>query len=104
MQAAWRASNPEYFTQRRLALRVRAAEKAEEAQQSARMKRRQPLPRAPAPMRVPPSLRVLPWDWAQSEIGVAQTAFLAVLASRVLVVGKSERLAQVTDSKGLIGP
>ena len=47
MQAAWRASNPEYFTLRRLALRVRAAEKAEEAQQSAGMKRRRPLPRLP---------------------------------------------------------
>ena len=97
-QAAWRGRNPDYFTDRRLRDRFRAAEKAAEWE-SSRHTGESGLQRArrPAPLRVPAVLRGVPWDLAQAELGVAASDFLALTACQVLRVAQDQRSAQVFE-------
>ena len=96
-QAAWRARNPDYFTDRRLRERSRAAEKAAQEASSRRVGEVAPeRARRPPPLRVPASLRRLPWDLAQDELGVAASDFLALTACQVLRVAQDQRRAQVS--------
>ena len=93
-QAAWRAEHPDYFSERRLRQRAMRAEAAEKAQASARSSGgtlASAAARRPPPLRVAKELRGLPWDLAQSEMGVFPVDFLAMTASRVLVVVQDQR-------------
>ena len=54
-------------------------------------------------MRMPRALEVVPWDWAQEEIGVAVSAFLAVLACRMLRLAKDQRSSQVPENSSFEG-
>lgn len=75
-QAKWRAANPDYFTAYRLTRRsvqALACEREELDESGAGVRR-------PAPLRVPSVFQRIPWDQAQSEIGVPTTDLLALLA------------------------
>jgi hypothetical protein len=93
-QASWRARNPDYFTERRLRQRAMVAE----AEGSSDAQGARQLGRPPPPLRVSPALRSLPWDLAQSELGVFAVDFLALAASRVLSAAQDQISLQVSDS------
>lgn len=75
-QANWRARNPDYrigYQLKKRAAQVKAGAK------SAAMVELIRLPDPPAPLPVPAALKSIPWEFAQSEIGVVGTDLLAVL-------------------------
>lgn len=75
-QARWRAANPDYFTAYRLTQRgvqARASERGELDEGGAPVRR-------PPPLRVPAVFQQVPWDQAQSEVGVATTDLLALVS------------------------
>jgi len=78
-QAAWRASNPDYFAARRILERAGAE-------------------RRPEPLRLQAPLNRLPWDIAQDAIGVAAADFLGILVGLILRLAQSERSTQTHDT------
>jgi hypothetical protein len=82
-QAAWSASNPDYFVARRL--KERAAKVSP------------PAP-PPPPLRVPPPLDRLPWDIAQDQFGAQGADFLGVFGKVLLGATQDQRSAQPLDS------
>jgi len=105
-QARWRAKNPEYGRQWRLRARSQAAAKAEAAlaesmEGAARGDRAPPAterPRPPDPLRVPPELSGLPWEYAKDEIGQQATDFIAVTATLLVRLAKDQIEPQVIGS------
>lgn len=86
-QGKWRKCNPDYFVDRRLRVRALAACAA----QSPAVGRAEESARRPAPLRVPAQLGRIPWDFAQDEIGVQVTDFIAVVACLLVRLAKDQR-------------
>jgi hypothetical protein len=84
-QASWRARNPDYHNGTLLKKR---ATHAQAAAQGAQDERGEPL-RPPAPLKVPPALASIPWDFAQDELGSAGSDLLAILALLLLRTQKT---------------
>ena len=75
-QADWFGRNPDYYRKRRMKKRAEAERAAKES-----IKRGDPeVPEWPEPPQVPKFLQGLPWEYAQDQIGVQVTDFIAVLA------------------------
>jgi hypothetical protein len=75
-QARWRARNPTYQRSYRLSQRAAVARSAQAGDLDADGAPVKP----PEPLRVPPILQSIPWDVAQSEIGVLTTDLVAMVA------------------------
>lgn len=98
-QAEWRARNPEYFRVRSLAKRSREADAAEKAMGQPHKEVAGEYPRWPRPLRVPKVLRGVPWELAQSQIGVQVTDFMVVVALLMLKLMQSQRRLQAPENK-----
>jgi hypothetical protein len=83
-QASWRASNPDYFTARRL--KERAA------------KVLPPPAPPPPPLRVPAPLDRLPWDIAQDQFGSQGADFLGIFGRVLLGAGQDPMRVQAADT------
>lgn len=94
-RAAWREANPDYDRDRRLRERIVAARQAARVSSPEAARARPPT--------VPRELRVLPWDLAQSELGVATVDFLALVVSLVLRIAQRQRSVQHIEGAGLPG-
>ena len=79
-QAAWRARNPNYFAGRRIQARMA-------------------VDPPPEPLRLPSPLNRLPWDIAQSELGVQGADFIAVMGALLVHSAQSQLQFYEVDSK-----
>jgi hypothetical protein len=93
-QAAWRASNPDYFTARRLKQRAAKAPAPAPTPTS----HRTPLVTLPPPLHVPPPLDQVPWDVAQDLFGAQGADFIAILSKVLLAAAQDQRRAYPPDS------
>ena len=78
-QAAWRARNLDYFSDRRIQARGACDE-------------------PPEPLRLPVPLNQLPWDIAQSEFGVQGADFIGVMGALLVHSTQSQLKAYRIDS------
>lgn len=115
IQARWRARNPDYFTARRLQVRmvpeeppdppaqwgqaIPPAPSASPTSSLANLPHSPSTSRPPAPLRLPAPLNQLPWDIAQSEFGVQGADFLGVMAGLVLRSTQFEIAAYRVDCR-----
>jgi hypothetical protein len=98
-QAEWRAEHPGYFRAIRLRKRSNEAEAAEEAMEQPSKKAGGVVVKWPSPLRVPKILSEVPWELAQSKIGVQATDFIVVTALLILRLVQSQRRLQSSGNK-----
>ena len=81
-QASWRKRNPDYAIGWRLDQRKAQAE-------------------APEPLRLPPPLPRLPWDFAKDQFGAQGADFLGVMSALILRAAKDQIRLHLPDPTGL---
>jgi hypothetical protein len=84
-QSAWRASNPDYFTARRILERAKPDPKGDVV-----------VP--PSPPRMPRPLDRLPWDVAQSQFGVQGSEFLGAFGRVLVRSAQSQMRPEAADT------
>ncbi len=94
-QASWRSRNPSYQSGYRL--KRRSAEATAAAASCGGMGAGDRPVDSPPPQRLPPDLRIFPWDLAETELGFAGAdllANLAMLVVRLVKDVKDQRLVE----------
>ena len=104
-QQAWREKNPDYWTARRLRLRLASAKAAQQAAAAVRsgVARDSSAAQPPSAPPVPRELGALPWGFAHAELGVAATDFLVLVLKVVLRHVQDQIEAQAIDSTRVSG-
>jgi hypothetical protein len=84
-QANWRSRNPGYAIAWRIDRRATQE------------------PQPPEPMRLPPPLDELPWDFAKDQFGAQKDDFIGVMGAVILRAAKDEIRAYLIDPMRLVG-
>lgn len=94
-QASWRSRNPSYQSAYRL--QRRSAQAASAASESGGYRAGKRPVEPPPGLRLPPDLRVFPWDRAEAELGFAGADLLAVLAMLLARLAKDVKDQKLTE-------